>query len=57
MGKKTLEIKKRLWSLRKMRKRAPVWAIAKSGKLLLPRFSRLNWRRVWFGKEVRKWNT
>ena len=43
-----------LWSFRKKRMRAPVWAVVKSGKRLLPRFRKVHWRTTDFGHRIRR---
>lgn len=51
---KDAKFKEMLWSFRKKRLRAPVWAIVKSGKRILPRFSKVHWRRTDFGRRIRR---
>ncbi len=48
------KFKELLWSFRKKRLRAPVWAIVKSGKRILPRFGKVHWRRTDFGRRIRR---
>ena len=48
------KFKQHLWSFRKKRLRAPVWAIVKAKKRILPRFSKVHWRRTDFGRRIRR---
>ncbi len=50
------EFKRLLWSFRKKRMRAPVWTYLKTGKKkrLLPRFTKIHWRRTDFGRRIRR---
>ena len=51
---KDASFKQHLWSFRKRRLRAPVWAVVRSGKRLLPRFTKVHWRRTDFGRRIRR---
>ncbi len=46
--------KAHLWSFRKKRKRAPVWAMVKSGKRLVVKYGKVHWRRTDFGHRIRR---
>ncbi len=44
-----------LWSLRKKRLRAPIWAYLKKGRRrIYVRFTKIHWRRTDFGHQVRR---
>ncbi len=44
-----------LWSMRKKRMRAPIWAYLKKGRRrIYIRFARIHWRRTNFGHRIRR---